>query len=141
MRLKIQLFNNWLQRSDVPGPAAFSRRGNTSVLQDSWAGYRSDKPLRQLGEDGIRQFAAEFGRKFGELVESSSGTCGFGIYGTAIFRSLPHPRSQVWILTNGRDHILATHVSSEQPSSDEIAEVQQIAQSLALGPEQAAQPS
>lgn len=117
----------------MPGPAAFSRRGSTSVLQVSWAEYRSDKPLRQLGEEGIRQFAADFGRKFGDLVESSCGTCGFGIYGTAIFRSPPHPRSQLWILTNGRDHILATHVSSEQPPPEEIAEVEQIAQSLALG--------
>jgi hypothetical protein len=136
MRLKVQLFDNWKWRQDVPGPTAFERQGSTSAFQVSWAEYRGDKPYRPLDEEGMRQFAVKFGREFGELVKSSSGTCSFGIYGTAIFRSASHPRSQVWILTNSRDHILATHICSVAPSAQEVAEVQVIARSLALGPEQ-----
>jgi hypothetical protein len=89
----------------------------------------------------MRKFAVDFGRQFGELVESSCGTNGFGLFGTAVFHSASHPRCQVWILTNSQDHILATHICSEQPSPEEIAEVQHIAQSLALGPEHTAHTS
>ena len=138
MRLKIQLCNDWSPRSDLPGPAAFSRQGSTGTFQVSWAEYRADKPLRPLDNEGIRQFAVNHGVEFGELVDSSSGACGFGIFGTAVFRSEKFPRTQIWILTNGRDHILATHICSEVPAPAEVAEVQQIASSLALGPEQPA---
>lgn len=134
MRLKIELFRNWSQQNNPNGPATFVRQGSTNAFQVSWAEYRGDKPLNTGGEEGTRQFAVNFGKKFGELVESSSGTCRFGIFGTA-FRSATYPRIQVWILTNNRDHILATHICSAYLSADEIAEVQKIAASLALGPD------
>jgi hypothetical protein len=46
----------------------------------------------------------------------------------------------VWFISDGRDHIMATHICDYEPVSDEIAEAQQIASSLALGPEQPAKP-
>jgi hypothetical protein len=135
MRLKIQLVRDWILRPDVPGPAAFSRAGSTSILQVSWAEYRGDKPYRPLDEAGIREFAVKRGQSFGGLTRTSSGTCRFGIFGTAVFQSLTNPHCQVWLLTNGKDLIFATYVSSDQPSPNEISELEQIAQSLALGPE------
>ena len=138
MRLKIQLFDNWSPRADLPGTAAFSRQGSAGTFQVSWAEHRADKPLRAFDDDGVRQFAINQGKDFGELVDSSGGACCFGVFGTAVFRSENYPRTQIWILTNGRDHILATHICNEVPAPGEVAEVEQIASSLALGPEQPA---
>ena len=86
--------------------------------------------------------AAGFGQQngFGEMIESSSGACRFGSFGTAVFRSVQHPRIQVWFISDGRDHIMATHICDREPESGEVAEVQQIASELALGPEQPAKP-
>ena len=84
--------------------------------------------------------AIDFGRdsRFGELAESSGGACRFGSFGTAVFRSSEHPRIQVWFISDGRDHIMATHICDREPDAEEVAEAQQIASSLALGPEQRA---
>jgi hypothetical protein len=143
MRLKIELLLNWMRRPDIPGAAAFSRKGSTSVFQVSWAEYRGKQPLHKIGVDGLRQFAIDFGQKqaSGELVESSSGPCRFGNFGTAVFRSGEHPRIQIWIVTDGTDHILATHICDRHPEPSEIVEVQQIAGSLALGPEKPKKPA
>jgi hypothetical protein len=82
--------------------------------------------------------ATDFGNSqgFGDLVESASGDCTFGLFGRAVFRSPAHPRIQIWFISNGRDHIMATHISDQEPATDEIAEAQQIAGSLTLGPEE-----
>jgi len=141
MRLKIELFRNWFQEPVAEGPSLFCRQGSTSAFQVSWAEYRGKQPLKKIEADGLKQFAINFGQKFGELVESSAGTCRFGNYGTAVFRSEKHPRSQVWIVTDGSDHILATHICSQSPEPNEIAEVQRIAISLALGPEKPKKPA
>jgi hypothetical protein len=87
--------------------------------------------------DSLKQMAETFGQAngFGEMIESSSGSCRYGMYGTGVFRSAEHPRIQVWFVSDGCDHIMATHVCSIEPESSEIAEAQQIAASLALGPE------
>lgn len=134
IRLKVQLFTNWVSRPDLPGPASFSRQGSTSVLQVSWAEYGGDKVFPKLDGEGLRKFTVCFGQQFGRLLESTNGVCRFGVFGTAVFRSAKAPRMQVWILTDNRDHILATYVGNEQPAPEEIAEAQQIAMSLALGP-------
>jgi len=141
MRLKIDLFTNWAQRKQE-GPMTFHRQGSTNAFQVSWAEYRGKQPLPKMALDKLKEFAIDFGRKnsFGEPVESSSGTCRFGNFGTAVFSSDRHPGTQVLIVTAVSDHILATHICDRPPEPDEIAEVQQIASSLALGPEQPIKP-
>jgi len=142
MRLKIELFTNWTQHQNQTSAATFYRQGSTSAFQVSWAEYRGKQPLRKISTDGLKQFAINFGQKnaSGELIEASYGGCRFGNYGTAVFRSEKHPRIQIWIVTDGRDYILATHVCDRYPEPSEVAEVQQIARSLALGPEQPQKP-
>jgi len=42
---------------------------------------------------------------------------------------------QVWIITDGRDYILATHICSDGPDPVEVQETQEIVRSIALGPD------
>ena len=132
----------WAQQ-DTPGAAAtFCRQGSTAAFQVSWAEYRGQQSLPAVTADSLKQMATDFGKDngFGDLVESSGGTCRFGNYGTAVFRSAQHPRIQIWFISDGRDHIMATHICDREPESSEVAEAQQIANSLALGPEQPSKP-
>ena len=142
MRLKIVLPATWASKDNPDGPATFCRQGSTSAFQVSWAEYRGGKPLPEITAVTLKQMATNFGAKngFGEMVESSGGACRFGSFGSAVFRTGEHPRIQVWFISDGHDHIMATHICDLEPESSEIADVQQIASSLALGPEQPAKP-
>ena len=142
MRLKIQLPTNWTQQNNPSGPATFSRQGSTGALHVSWAEYRGAKPLPEITADSLKTMAIAFGQKhgLGETGESSNGPCGFGRFGTAVFRSNQHPRVQVWFISDGRDHIMATHICDREPHPSEVDEAQHIAASLALVPDQAPNP-
>jgi hypothetical protein len=138
MGLKIQLPTNWYQCQSQQGPTSFHRHDSTSAFQVSSAEYKGEQALSKRGTDELKQMAIGFGRKtgFGEnVVESAGGPCAFGNFGTAVFRSVSHPRTQVWIITDGRDHILATHICSDEPDPVEVQETQEMARSLSLGPD------
>jgi hypothetical protein len=141
MRLKIELFANWAQQQNPDGPATFCRQGSTNAFQVSWAEYRGGRPPN-AGTNEMKLLAAGFGPKqgFGEMLESSTGACSFGCFGTAVFASTEYPRVQVWFITNGSDHIMATHICDQEPGPEEVSEVQRIAESLALGPDQPPKP-
>ena len=127
MRLIIQMPASWSQHENPQGPATYCRHESTSALQVSWSEYRGQRALRKLSAGELKQMATKFGREKGfgeELVESSGGPCTFGSFGTAVFRSGSHPRMQVWIITDGRDYILATHICSDGPDPVEVQETQ-----------------
>jgi hypothetical protein len=136
MRLRIQLPTTWAQQANPEGPATFCRTGSTAAFQVSWAEYHGGK-LPDVTADKLKAMAANFGEKqgFGSLIESSSGACRFGTFGTAVFHSAERPRIQIWFISDGRDHIMATHICDREPGATEVVEVQQIASSLALGPD------
>ena len=136
MRLKIKLLDGWRQATNTAGPATFYRGQSDSPLQISWAEYRGQKPLRQVSTNELKDTAVRFGQKngFGELVDSSGGSCAFGSFGSAIFRSATHPRIQVWFITDERDYILGTYICSKEPAPAEIREVQDIMSLVTLGP-------
>jgi uncharacterized protein (TIGR03067 family) len=136
MRLKIELPRTWAQKENPDGPATFTRQGSTNAFQVSWAEYRGGELPTKVTADRLKEMAVDFGQKkrFGDLVESSSGACRYGSFGTAVFSTADYPRIQVWYVSNGRDFIMATHICDRNPDPAEVAEVQQIAQSLALGP-------
>jgi hypothetical protein len=136
LRLKIEVPTNWAAQHIPNAPATFCRRASTNAFQVSWAEYRGGKPLPEITADSLKGMATTFGEKnrFGEIVESSGGKCRFGSFGTAVFRTTEHPRIQVWFISDGREHIMATHVCDCEPEPSEVTEVQQIARSLALGP-------
>ncbi len=142
MRLKIQLFRGWLQH-DLPNAAAtFYREGSNNPFQVSWAEYTGKQTLPELTKKRLEEMAVNFGREndFGKLVESDGDECRFGKLGTAVFSSEHHERIQVWFVSDGRDHIMATHICEQEPDAEEVAEAQQIAASLALGPDRSAKP-
>lgn len=142
MRLKIELPTTWAQQNNPDGPATFCREASTSAFQVSWAEYRGGKRLPEITADSLKQMATTFGQKkgFEQMAESCGGACRFGSFGTAVFRSAENPRIQIWFISDGREHIMATHICDCEPEPSEVAEVQQIAGSLALGPEQPAKP-
>lgn len=140
MRLKIELFNNWAPYEMPDGPSTFCRQESSNAFQISWAEYCGESPLPEITTDSLKQMAIKFGNdnRFGDLIESSGDDCRFGRFGSAVFRSDEYPRTQVWFITDGRDYIMATHICDSEPEPSEVAEVQAIARSLALGPEAAA---
>ena len=142
MRLKIELPTTWTQADNPDGPATFCRENGSGAFQVSWGEYRGGKLPTDVTAESLKQMAENFGHSngFGEMIESSCGSCGYGMFGTGVFRSTDHPRIQVWFVSDGRDFIMATHICSVQPERSEIAEAQQIAASLALGPEQPVKP-
>lgn len=135
MRLKIELPTTWAQADNPDGPATFCREDGSGAFQVSWAEYRGGMLPSDVTAESLKQMAENFGQRndFGEMTESSGGRCRYGMFGTGVFRSADHPRIQVWFVSDGRDHIMATHICSAQPEEGEIAEAQQIAASLALG--------
>ena len=137
MRLKIQLPPTWYQDKDNDSPATFYRENSSNALQVSWAENNAGSILPGTSGTDLVAFALNFGAQngFGEALESRDGTCRFGKYGTALFRSTEHPRIQIWVLSNERDFIFVTHICDQAPTADEISEAQQIAENLTLGPE------
>jgi hypothetical protein len=137
IRLKIKLFDGWRQADSTNGPSTFYRGQSDSPLQISWARYRGQKPLRKVSTDELKTTAVRFGQKngFGELVDSSGGSCAFGSFGTAIFHSATHPRIQVWFVTDETDYILGTYICSKEPDPTEVREVQDIMNMVTLSPE------
>ena len=142
MRLKIELPSTWAQADNPDGPATFCREDGSGAFQVSWAEYRGGKLPTDVTVDSLKHMAETFGQSngFGEMTESSGGSCRYGMFGTGVFRSAEHPRMQVWFVSDRRDHIMATHICSAPPEESEIAEAQQIAASLALGPEHPPKP-
>jgi hypothetical protein len=142
MSLKIELPPTWSQVDCPDGPATFCRENGSGAFQVSWAEYQGGKLPTDVTADSLKQMAERFGQSngFGEMTESAGGSCGYGMFGTGVFRSTSHPRIQVWFVSDGRDHIMATHICSAPPEQNEIAEAQQIAASLALRPKPSPKP-
>ena len=134
MRLKIELFPNWAQHDNPDGPATFCRTDGAGAFQVSWAEHTAGKPPNIAAESCLAM-AKTFGEKnnLGELIESNSGSCRYGLYGTATFRSDRDPRIQIWFISDGTNCIMATHVCNVDPDAAEVTEAQQIASTLALG--------
>jgi hypothetical protein len=142
MRLKIELPATWTQVDGPDRPASFCRDNGSGTIQVSWAEYRGGELPTDITAESLKDMAETFGHSngFGELAESSVGNCPYGMFGTGVFHSAEYPRIQVWFISNGRDHIMATHICSAPPEESEIADAQQIAASLALGPERPLKP-
>lgn len=141
MRLKVQLPRTWVLQDTPDSAATFRRQESGSVFQVWWAEYRGREPL-DVTTDKLKHNAARHGQEngYGEMLESWSGECKFGIFGTAAFRSTEHPWAQIWRISNGRDQIMVEYICDRWPEKSEVAEAQQIASSLALGPEEPPKP-
>jgi hypothetical protein len=138
MRIKVTLFEGWIDcsRDNPNGPPTYLRELSSvpGPFQISWADYTGGKVPNPTMAD-LEKFSCDAGKEqgWGEVVESSSGNCTFGIFGTTVFRSPELSRSQIWWLSNGKDFIFATHICPEQPDPVEVQEVQEIVRMLTVG--------
>ena len=131
-RLKIHLLPNWMDqsRNNPGGPPTFTRANSadSGALQISFAAeYRGRQVPNPSAQDLIglaRRHGENWG--IGELIETTSGSCTLGKFGSAVFRSSKCPRVQLWCLSNGYDFVLATHVCCVDPDPAEVGEAQDI---------------
>jgi hypothetical protein len=133
--IRVRLLPNWHDFSDrnPDGGPTFARKNSENFLQISWSVYQGGVAPNPSVEDLIR-ISCVLGEKFnnGLLLESQSGLCDFGRYGTCVFRSPEYPRIQVWTISNGKDFIFATYICNEETSLDEIQECSKIVRLLVL---------
>jgi hypothetical protein len=136
-RVKVNLLPGWTDYSyeNPEGPPTFLRDASSESgpLQVSWAWYASGKEPNPTDEELIG-LAKGFGKGFDEpeLLETSSGKCAIGRYGTAVFRTKESARVQAWYLSNGRDFVTVTHIGVGQPEPEEVAGAQQIVEQLRI---------
>jgi hypothetical protein len=109
-----------------------TRSSNPGPLQVSLAVHRGGSEPRP-SEERLREMAVGFGKhqRWGELQSSSTGECGFGRYGSAVFHSW-RDRIQVWMLSNGRDFIMATHVAGKDVEPAEVEEAEAIVRAIGV---------
>jgi hypothetical protein len=136
-RIKVALLPGWrdFSKENPDGPATYLRGSSErpGAFQVSCADHVSGavpNPSRQ----NLVRLAGEAGDTEGtaEVIETMSGECRFGQYGSAVLRSPEYRRMQVWFLSDGYDLIMATHVCAGEPNQHELAEVQHIVENLVL---------
>lgn len=122
---------DWKDISDQnEGRPTFTKGAN--VLQVSAAIYRSGQEPRPTKEELIELASGFVGQKGAKIVSTDSGTCQFGLYGTALYTTEEFPHFQVWELSNGLDFIMVTSISQDPLSADEKLELDSIIQVLGL---------
>jgi hypothetical protein len=136
-RIKIELPEGWGDYTDQnpDGPPTYLRTASKvpGPLQISFGLYESGDipdPSKEDLMDMARGLG--LGHGWGDVISTASGECGFGRFGTAVFRSDEHDRIQVWYLCNGRDFIFATHICPEAPDPQEVEEADRIVKALTL---------
>lgn len=137
-RLVVTLPSGWVElpAESTPGPAVFAldtpeAAGALQVsLQAQYQGGKVPSP----SPDALIGFAVEVLVAGGEFVPMSvsSGACAVGLYGTAIGRWSDCPHVQAWVLSDGRDFVLATHIATSEPTARERREAHEIVLGLVL---------
>jgi hypothetical protein len=91
------------------------------------AEYKGGKPPLPTLQDLI-ELVRGLGERndAGRLQDTASGECVLGTYGTAIFRSQECPHTQLWLMSNGYDFVLASLVCNTKPEPEELKEAQEI---------------
>jgi len=136
-RLKLYLPDNWRDiTSERPGGASTYARANSQnsgALQISCAWYRGGREPRPTDDALIELAKGTFGRVGdAKLLNSRSGACEIGRFGTATFESPRFPRLQSWYISNGLDFVIATHICAVVPEEAEVEEASHIVSRLAI---------
>jgi len=105
----------------------------SGVIQISVVSYKNGEIPNPSCKDLV-ELAKKTGENIpaGDVIETLSGNCTFGIYGTAIFKSEEFHRTQVWYLSDGYNFILATYICTATPEAEEISEAQDIINSIRI---------
>ena len=133
--IKVTLLPEWsdYSRENPAGPATFLRQTSEvpGPLQVSLAAYRAGEVPNPSPQDLV-SLARKAGDTLGatELVETASGECVFGHFGSTVFRSAESGRMQVWYLSDGYDFIIATHICPEEVDTLVVEQAQKIIKGL-----------
>ena len=138
-QLQIKLVDGWSDYSheNPDGPSTFLRDQSEvpGPLQVSYAIYK-EGDIPDASEEELIELCTGLGEQqgWGEVIETESMACAFGLLGTAVFRGEEFPHAQVWHLSNGQRFITATHICPEVPALEEVDEVQEIVKNITLVP-------
>jgi len=136
-RLKVELPRGWTDHSSrfPNGPLATFLRDESDAagaVQVSTAEFRGQK-APDLSVRSLVAMAVNLGKQPGfELTETTHGTCEYGTWGSAVYRSDQYSRAKYWFLSDGRDVIFATHICQASPEPSVVSEVEGIVKSLRL---------
>tara|TARA_R110000787_G_scaffold129264_7_gene241114 strand:+ start:55 stop:480 length:426 start_codon:yes stop_codon:yes gene_type:complete len=119
---------SWINISDEnpDGPTTFIRKEwdeNPGVLQMSVAQYLSGKQTNPNHKDLIKlsqEFDSE--NEF-DLMGTNSGQCQYGKYGYAEFKNEEFPFVSVWHISNQKNIVFLTYISTEKQTVSNIDEV------------------
>jgi hypothetical protein len=137
-RLKVELPPGW---SDVSaehpeGPPTFVRdaEDTTGALQISLQAEYTGGKVPDPTVDELIEFAEGVATsdQEAEIRGRSSGECRLGTYGTVLAQNVEFSWIQVWVLSNGKDFVLATHFSVDEPSNEEVQEASWTVKNVAL---------
>lgn len=133
--LKLNLPKNWIDISDEnpDGPHTFIRKDwnkNPGVLQISVAEYESEVESNPNHKDLIelsKEFDSE--NEF-DLLSTKSGHCQLGLYGYAEFKNKEFPFISVWNISDTKNIIFSTYISSEKQMQSDIDELYDIIKNI-----------
>lgn len=137
-RLQVELPPDWsdVSAENPEGPPTFVRNSEDSSgalqisIQAEYTGGKIPNPtVEELIEfaEGVATSDQE-----AEIRGRSNGECRLGTYGTVLARTAEFSWIQVWVLSNGKDFVLATHFSVEEPSNEEVQEASWTVKNVAL---------
>jgi hypothetical protein len=131
--LKLNLPKKWIDISDEnsEGTPTFVRKEwnkNPGVLQISVVESEVDSNLKH--KDLIilaKEFDSE--NEF-DLLNTKSGHCQLGLYGYAEFKNKEFPFISVWNISDTKNIIFSTYISSEKQMQSDIDEVYDIIKNI-----------
>ena len=134
-KLRIRLRSGW-HPADNPAIPAYKRAASadSGALQFSIAQFRHGTAPNATEQTLVAMCEKLTGSVRGRKnISSTSGTCDFGIYGTAAVQGDAPVRFQAWVLSNGREFILVTHTFGSAPDPEEVREANEIALMTGFG--------
>jgi hypothetical protein len=141
MRIQVKLLPDWSTLANPDGPPTYVRQTSedSGAFQVSWAEYAGGR-IPNPSSESLTQMCEDFGvkKQLGDVLERDAGVCDYGLFGSAVFRSEEAPRFQIWIISDGKNFIHATHICGGKIDPKEVEEAKQIATMLTLKEEVAA---
>jgi hypothetical protein len=134
-KLRIRLRPGW-QPAENPAIPSYKRAASadSGALQFSVAQFRHGTVPNATEQTLVAMCEKLTSSVRGRRNETTaSGTCDFGIYGTAAVQGDAPVRFQAWVLSNGREFILVTHTCGSPPDPEEVREATEIALMTGVG--------
>jgi hypothetical protein len=134
-KLRIDFPDGWVDISgeNPEGPPTFVNEqvDDSGVLQISMAEYvGGEVPDPSQADLVVMAKEAGFTNQFGELTNEESGHCNYGIYGCAEFSGAEFSYAAIWYLSDGRNFVFATFISSAPPGPKLIQDVKDVLKSI-----------